>query len=190
MQRGEIGPEELGEALRASLPVAAGCRLTLVFNLSREGPGSNPIPPSYSNEQDRLAKLMVRWEEGKERAEDGLPEKLVYPLEHLEHIYTAASSSFEVLKGADAAKAATLLAAAKEAGCDLRLALVSIEERGSADHIGNYRGYGAAVAVMTTSTWARWSNEAKPPPSGGSPNAVPWSSGFCQLLTEKFLLRP
>jgi predicted 2-oxoglutarate/Fe(II)-dependent dioxygenase YbiX len=121
------------------LSVTSGCRLTLVYNLSRSGPGKPPRPPSYAREQDRLAALLRRWAKEKKRADDDSPEKLIYPLEHG---YTAASLSFDALKGADAAKAATLLAAAGEAGCDLHLALVSIEESGGAEHTGNYRGYG------------------------------------------------
>src|SRR5439155_22237349 len=40
-----------------------------------------------------------------------------------------------------AARAATLLAAAREADCDLHLALLSIEESGSAEYKDNYRSY-------------------------------------------------
>jgi hypothetical protein len=48
---------------------------------------------------------------------------------------------FAALKGADAARAATLLAAAQAADCDLYLALLSIDESGSAEYTGNYRSY-------------------------------------------------
>jgi predicted 2-oxoglutarate/Fe(II)-dependent dioxygenase YbiX len=119
------------------LPVTSGCRLTLVYNLSYRASGKQPLPPSYTRERDRLAALLGQW--GGEKIRSGLPEKLIYPLEHA---YTQAGLSFEALKGADAAKAATLLAAAGEAGCDVHLALVSIEESGSAEQTGGYGRYG------------------------------------------------
>ena len=119
------------------LPVTSGCRLTLVYNLSYRTSGKQPLPPSYTRERDRLAALLWQW--GGEKTGSGLPVKLIYPLEHA---YTQAGLSFEALKGADAAKAGTLLAAAEEAGCDLHLALVSIEESGSAMQTGGYGRYG------------------------------------------------
>jgi predicted 2-oxoglutarate/Fe(II)-dependent dioxygenase YbiX len=120
------------------LPITSGCRLTLVYNLLRPGRGAEPTPPSYTSEQGHLAALLRRWSGQKAEAGDTSPEKLIYPLEHS---YTLESLSFEALKGADAAKAATLLAAAGAAGCDLYLALVSIEESGSAEYTGDYRSY-------------------------------------------------
>ncbi|HEY6849694.1 MAG TPA: 2OG-Fe(II) oxygenase [Terracidiphilus sp.] len=119
------------------LPVTSGCRLALIYNLSYRTSGNQPLPPGYTREKDRMAALLRQW--GGEKTRAGLPEKLIYPLEHA---YTPASLSFKALKGADAAKAATLLAAAGEAGCDLHLALVSIEESGSAEQTGGYGRYG------------------------------------------------
>src|ERR1700756_2096007 len=46
--------------------------------------------------------------------------------------------SFSALKGADAGVASVLVKAAAAADCDLHLALVSIEESGSAEHTGYY----------------------------------------------------
>ena len=63
------------------------------------------------------------------------PDKLILPLEHA---YTPAELSFGALKGADAGVASVLVKAAAEADCDLHLALVSIEESGSAEHTGYY----------------------------------------------------
>ena len=63
------------------------------------------------------------------------PDKLILPLEHA---YTPAELSFGALKGADAGAASVLIKAAAEADCDLHLALVSIEESGSAEHTGYY----------------------------------------------------
>jgi hypothetical protein len=67
--------------------------------------------------------------------DDDAPEKLIYPLEHA---YTPAELSFAALKGADAAVSAVLAAAAPQAGCDIHLALVSIEESGIAEHSDYY----------------------------------------------------
>ena len=120
------------------LPVTSGCRLTLIYNLSRQEPGDAPKPPDYDAERDNLAALLRQWSENEDRTDDRPPEKLIYPLEHA---YTPASLSFEALKGADTARADTLLAAAQKAGCDLHLALLSIEESGSAQHTGDYQSY-------------------------------------------------
>ncbi|MCB1777642.1 MAG: 2OG-Fe(II) oxygenase, partial [Candidatus Competibacteraceae bacterium] len=70
-----------------------------------------------------------------ESPDDGLPEKLIYPLHHA---YTPAGITFDALKGEDAAAASVLIAAAEQADCDLHLALISIEESGSAEYVGDY----------------------------------------------------
>jgi predicted 2-oxoglutarate/Fe(II)-dependent dioxygenase YbiX len=127
------------------LPITSGCRLTLIYNLRRQGRGRLPEPPNYDTEQTSVTALLRQWIAGKEAPDDDSPEKLIYPLEHA---YTTAELSFEALKGADAAVAAVLVAAAPPADCDLHLALVSIEESGSAEHSG-YDG----------SRRRRWSDE-------------------------------
>jgi 2OG-Fe(II) oxygenase superfamily len=128
------------------LPITAGCRLTLVYNLLRRGRGRRLEPPSYEGEQVRVAALLREWGEGKTEparglpSDGGTPDKLVYPLEHA---YTQAELGFETLKGADAAVAGVLASAAPQADCELHLALVSIEESGSAEYSGDYgRGRG------------------------------------------------
>jgi predicted 2-oxoglutarate/Fe(II)-dependent dioxygenase YbiX len=113
------------------LPVTTGCRLTLVYCLLRKGKGPAPEPPSYEGEQAKVAALLQAWVAGKQLPDDDEPEKLIYPLEHA---YTPAELSFDTLKGADAAVAGVLVAAAPQAGCDLHLALVSIEESGAAEY--------------------------------------------------------
>src|SRR5262245_50732898 len=117
------------------LPITSGCRLTLVYNLRHQGRGQLPEPPNYGTEQASVTALLRQWIAGKEAPDDDSPEKLIYPLEHA---YTTAELSFEALKGADAAVAAVLVAATPPADCDLHLALVSIEESGSAEHTGYY----------------------------------------------------
>ena len=116
-------------------PVTDGCRLTLIYNLVRPGRGKGrlPKPPDYESEQDRAAALLQDWVTG--WSADGSPKKLIYPLEHA---YTQAEIGFSMLKGADAAVAGVLTAAAPRADCDLYLALLSIEESGTAEYQGHY----------------------------------------------------
>ncbi|WP_088347270.1 MULTISPECIES: 2OG-Fe(II) oxygenase [Rhodomicrobium] len=126
------------------LPVTTGCRATLVFNLVREGKGRAPEPPSYEAETERVASLLGAWAQTKDEADNrdhignaaddvASPEKIVYLLEHA---YTPAELAFETLKGADAAIARLLTAAAPRAACDLHLALLTVWESGSAEYTG------------------------------------------------------
>jgi predicted 2-oxoglutarate/Fe(II)-dependent dioxygenase YbiX len=131
------------------LPVTAGCRATLVFNLLRKGAGAAPEPPEYEAEAAQVAGMLSAWAakitDGNSSLQDGDtdalrnnrgPEKLVWPLEHA---YTPAELAFGNLKGADAAVARLLAVAAPQAGCDLHLALLSVWESGSAQYNGSYR---------------------------------------------------
>jgi hypothetical protein len=115
------------------LPITSGYRLALIYNLRRQGRGQVPKPPNYDTEQTRVTALLRQWSAGKDAPEDDSPDKLLYPLEHA---YTPAELAFDALKGADAAVAAVLVAATSAADCDLHLALVSITESGSAEHLG------------------------------------------------------
>jgi len=117
------------------LPIISGCRLTLVYNLRRQGRGRLPEPPSYETEQAEVTDLLRQWVAAKAALDDDSPEKLIYPLEHA---YTPAELSFAALKGADAAVAGLLTAAAPSADCDLHLTLVAIEESGGAEYTGYY----------------------------------------------------
>jgi predicted 2-oxoglutarate/Fe(II)-dependent dioxygenase YbiX len=123
------------------LPITAGARLVLVYNLVRAAKGSAPRPPAYDAQQARLAQVLKAWVGAS--AEDDAPVKLVYPLAHA---YTPAELSFQALKGADAAAAPVVVAAARAAGCQVHLALVTVEESGSAEH--EYR-----------SRYRRWSDD-------------------------------
>src|SRR6185312_3883726 len=135
----------------------------------RRGRGRPPEPPDYAGEQARAAALLQAWRTAKRRPGDATPEKLVYPLEHA---YTAAELGFAALKGADAAVAGVLAAAARKAHCDLHLALLTIEESGGAEYSESYgsrrRGWGRWEAeedefeagevlnrYMTLSNWQR-----------------------------------
>ena len=119
------------------LPITQGYRLTLVYNLLQRGKGRPPKAPSYESEQARLTVLLQGWRAAKQAADEDSPEKLVYLLEHA---YTPAELGFAALKGADVARAGVLSAAAREAQCDLHLALLTIEESGIAEYSERYDG--------------------------------------------------
>ncbi len=118
------------------LPVSSGYRMVLVYNLLRQGGGRALGPPNHDKEQAGLEALLRRWSAAKSAPDDDSPEKLVFPLEHA---YTSAELSFPTLKGADAAAGAVLTAAAARAGCDLHVALLTVEESGSAEYTGYSR---------------------------------------------------
>lgn len=120
-------------------PITGGCRLALIYNLVRPGRGERPQPPAHDAEVDKVVALLEQWRSARAAGAAGVPEKLIYPLEH---IYTSAEIGFETLKSADAAVGALLVKAARKAQCDLSLALVNIEETGSADEVYcRRRGY-------------------------------------------------
>jgi len=129
-------PSEIGfaafyaDCVHEVRPVKTGCRLTLVYNLRFVDEKQPLKAPDYRAEHRRVMELLRSWAS----AEDE-PDKLILPLEHA---YTPAELSFSALTGADAGVASVLVKAAAEADCDLHLALVSIEESGSAEHTGYY----------------------------------------------------
>jgi hypothetical protein len=84
-----------------------------------------------------VAKLLRYWAEGPRPPDDEAPEKLVYLLDHA---YTPAELGFNTLKGADSGVARVVLTAAERSGCDVHLALVKVEESGSAEYTGYNRG--------------------------------------------------
>jgi hypothetical protein len=119
------------------LPITTGCRLTVVYNLMRKGKGPTPEPPSYEHQQAEVAAVLQAWAARQQSSATGsqfesdAPTKLIYPLDHA---YTPAELGFDTLKGADAAVAGVLVAAAPRADCDVHLALLSIEESGIAEY--------------------------------------------------------
>ncbi|MGB8401843.1 2OG-Fe(II) oxygenase [Bradyrhizobium sp.] len=129
-------PSEIGfaafyaDCVHEVRPVKTGCRLALVYNLHFVGKGRALKAPDYRAEHGRVVELLRSWAS----AEDE-PDKLILPLQHA---YTPAELSFNALKGADAGLASVLVKAGAEADCDIHLALVSIEESGSAEHTGYY----------------------------------------------------
>ena len=123
------------DCLHEILPVTEGHRLILTYNLIRSGKGRPPKPPDYEEQQGGVAALLQEWRESRMQLGDDGPEKLVYPLEHA---YTPAGLGFAALKGADAAAAGVLAAAARQTGFDLHLALLTVEESGAAEHADSY----------------------------------------------------
>ncbi len=117
------------------LPVTAGHRLALAYNLVRAGTGRLPKPPDYEEQQASTAALLQSWWDSREHSDGEAPVKLVYPLDHA---YTPAELGFAALKGADAAAAGVLATAATQAHCDLHLALLTVEESGAAEYADSY----------------------------------------------------
>ncbi len=111
-------------------PLRSGHRVALVYNLVRPK-GRAPRVPDVRPDVARVAKALRSW-----GSTPGTPVKVVYPLKHQ---YSLAELAFGALKNEDAASADVLVTAAEEAGCVLRLAMVSIEESGSAEPIWDGR---------------------------------------------------
>ena len=117
-------------------PVSEGHRLSLVFNLCLH-PGDDDTPraaPDYTATVDPLAQRLAEWG----RAGDAT-DKLVWLLDHG---YSEAGLSFDVLKNGDAAVARVLALAAERAECALYAALVHIEEYGIGEFAGSPDGWG------------------------------------------------
>ena len=109
-------------------PVREGCRLSLVFNLCLQ-PGDTKTPrhaPDHSDQIQQIAEQLIRWRDG----EHG-PDKLAWLLEH---DYSEAGLSWDVLKNADSALAGVLKKAADQADCDVHAAILHIEEQASPDY--------------------------------------------------------
>lgn len=122
-------------------PVTEGHRLCLIYNLIRGKGASTLAPPDYRAETQSAAAFLASWTGAlrppEATAGEGPPRKLLYVLEH--H-YTPENLSFAGLKNGDTAVAAVLRSAARQAGCDLSLAMVSIKESGPAEPIWSGRG--------------------------------------------------
>jgi hypothetical protein len=119
-------------------PITEGHRVCLIYNLIQQSPGQAAQPlkaPLYDAETGAAAKLLQR-----AFAATGAPAKLAWLLEHQ---YSPAGLSLAALKGADAALAKVLRAAAEQAGCAVHLGILHIEETGPAqpDYESGY-GYG------------------------------------------------
>jgi hypothetical protein len=124
-------------------PVRSGFRLTLVYNLTLKKSKQRITAPTSGEHVAAAARLLRQWasrqDAGGEPGEDGVPSKLAVLLGHK---YTEAGLSRDALKGIDRARADVLFAAAREAGCDASLALVTYWEVGDAEEEWGYSGYG------------------------------------------------
>jgi len=151
-------PSEIGwgafyaDCIHEVRPILSGHRVTLIYNLRFQDGRTAPAAPDHRTERAQISALLRRWpdeipdfavigddadldEDGNEIEDFGPPDRLILPLDHA---YTQAELSFDALKGRDAAIASVLVEAAADGECDIHLALVSIEESGSAE----YDGYG------------------------------------------------
>lgn len=111
------------DCLHELKPVVSGHRLVLVYNLIRED-GVTEFAPDLREHVEPVASALSDWTGGA---------KLLYVLDH--H-YSPAELDFDRLKGVDAGRAAVLREACERAGCDLHLAMVSLEESGGAEYVG------------------------------------------------------
>ena len=111
-----------------TLPVTAGHRVCLIYNLVLKRGGIPAEAPDYGSRIDPIAaELDARC------LDPGESGKLVWLLEH---DYSAAGLSFDTLKNVDAAIARVLGQAAERAGCVLHAAILHVEETGSAEYYG------------------------------------------------------
>ncbi len=111
------------------LPVTAGHRIALSYNLSVAGGRTDPAGTDNATTAE-LVRLLEAHFTTQQRAPYGdrvldPPNRLVYLLDHE---YTEKGLSWSRLKGADAERAALLKDAADQGGCELVLALAEIQE--------------------------------------------------------------
>jgi predicted 2-oxoglutarate/Fe(II)-dependent dioxygenase YbiX len=159
------------------LPIAAGYRLALIYNLVRRGQGPLPQAPEYTTEQARLTQILVGWANS-DQSSDAVPDKLVHPLEHA---YSEAEVAFETLKGRDAAVAQVLLPATAEAGCDLHLALIRVLESGWAEYTGGGRWDDPELEIGEV-TESDWTIHDWRLPDGGRPEMGPLPFAQAELV--------
>jgi predicted 2-oxoglutarate/Fe(II)-dependent dioxygenase YbiX len=127
-------------------PVTSGFRLALVYNLTLAKSKQAITAPTSGDRIVTVARLLRQWLDEKDSAkadvEQSTEQRPITKLAVLlDHEYTQAGLTHDVLKGIDRAKADVLFAAARQAGCDASLALVTKWVSGSAEPSGDY-GYG------------------------------------------------
>jgi hypothetical protein len=118
-------------------PLRKGYRLCLVYNLSlaKSKKTKAVAAPRASEHIEEVRTILREW------TADDSARKLAITLDHQ---YTQDGLSWDTLKGVDRAKAQVLDEAAREAGCEVYLALLTFWESGSAeeDDYGGGSGYG------------------------------------------------
>ena len=122
-------------------PVTDGYRLCLVYNLIYQGSGDCPVP---ENNQEIVSSIVSSMKEWNEDDSVEQPPMMTYLLEHQ---YSEASLSFQLLKNVDRAVADILTEAKKSIDFDLYLAQVNVSEYWSAEfEYGCVYGVGAYEA--------------------------------------------
>ena len=113
-------------------PVTAGHRIVLVYHLVVRGAAAAVLraAPDYGAQEEQVAAQLESWE-----ATSAAGDKLVWLLEHQ---YSEAGLSFDVLKNADAALGRVLARAAQRANHALYAAILDIYEYGTADDSGEW----------------------------------------------------
>jgi hypothetical protein len=117
-------------------PLERGHRLCLIYNLTLAESKQTITAPRESEHVATIAPLLREW------AADVSARKLVVTLEHE---YTEKGLAWDALKGVDRARAKVLHEAARRAGCNDYLALLTFHEVGTAEDTrggrGDRRGY-------------------------------------------------
>lgn len=127
---GSDDPSETGfaafyaDCLHEVLPVTAGHRLVLTWNLIRADAATATAAPDHAAETAAMAEHLAAWPAD-------APPKVAIPLEHA---YTPAELGLARLKGLDRARAEVLVAAGTRAGVVVGTALVSVTETGWAEY--------------------------------------------------------
>lgn len=113
-------------------PVTAGHRIVLVYHLVVRGAAAAVLraAPDFGAQEEQIAAELRNWE-----ATSAAGDKLVWLLEHQ---YSEAGLSFDVLKNADAALGRVLARAAQRVDHALYAAILSIYEWGTVDDSGDF----------------------------------------------------
>ena len=113
-------------------PVTAGHRIVLVYHLVVRGAAAAVLraAPDFGAQEEQIAAQLRNWE-----ATSAAGDKLVWLLEHQ---YSEAGLSFDVLKNADAALGRVLARAAQRVDHALYAAILSIYECGTVDDSGDF----------------------------------------------------
>ena len=110
-------------------PVTGGARVVLTYNLLTEGVAGAMPPQVEPHTLDALADALQRHFEtplgGRFGREPAPPDRLVYLLDHE---YTTRGLRWNLLKGADAARASALRTAAERLDCEVFLAQADVHE--------------------------------------------------------------
>jgi predicted 2-oxoglutarate/Fe(II)-dependent dioxygenase YbiX len=113
-------------------PVTAGYRIVLVYHLVVRGAAAAVLraAPDFASQEEAIAARLWSWESA-----SAAGDKLVWLLEHQ---YSQAGLSFDVLKNADAALGRVLAGAAQRADHALYAGILSIHESGTVDEDALY----------------------------------------------------